>query len=35
MTFRGGTWMRTLVIGMVIAVLFLATHFVSNIERIW
>ena len=27
--------MRTLVIGLVIAIVFLATYFVSNMDRIW
>lgn len=28
-------FMRTLVIGVVIAIVFLATYFVSNMQRIW
>jgi hypothetical protein len=33
--FKTGGFVRTLVIGLVLAIVFLATYFVSTMERIW
>lgn len=33
--FEGGVLMRALVVGLVIAIVCLATYFVTTMERIW